>query len=127
MLDWRAGDRYGQVEAIWEANGAVRELCTVPDYDLASQFIDELIRDSADKTWPIVVRSLSRTLKRWCNEIIAWHELHVTNGSMESMNNLIKRVKRVAFGFRSFRNYRIRALLSAGKPNWSLLPTITRR
>jgi transposase len=26
------------------------------------------------------------------------------------MNNLIKRVKRVAFGFSNFRNYRIRAL-----------------
>ncbi len=29
------------------------------------------------------------------------------------MNNLAKRVKRVAFGFRSFRNYRVRALLLA--------------
>ena len=28
----------------------VRELYTVPDYDLAGQFIDELIRDMADKT-----------------------------------------------------------------------------
>jgi hypothetical protein len=42
-------------------------------------------------------------------------------------NNLIKRVKRVAFGFTSFRNYRIRSLLYAGRPNWDLLPTITPR
>ena len=41
------------------------------------------------------------------------------------MNNLIKRVKRVAFGFTSFRNYRIRSLLYAGRPNWSLLDTVT--
>ncbi len=41
------------------------------------------------------------------------------------MNNLIKRVKRVAFGFRKFRNYRVRALLYAGKPNWELLATVT--
>ena len=45
----------------------------------------------------------------------------------EAANNLIKRVKRVAFGFRRFRNYRIRALLYAGKPNWDLLTTITPR
>ena len=32
-------------------------------------------------------------------------------------NNLIKRIKRAAFGFRNFANYRIRALLYAGKPN----------
>ena len=123
----RAGDRYGQVEATWSAKEAVRELYTVPDYDLAAQFIDELIRDMADKTWPIEVRSLSRTLKRWRNEIIAWHKLHITNGPTEAMNNLAKRVKRVAFGFRSFRNYRIRTLLYAGKPNWDLLATITPR
>jgi transposase len=36
-------------------------------------------------------------------------------------------LKRVAFGFRSFRNYRVRSLLYAGKPNWDLLATITPR
>jgi hypothetical protein len=34
---------------------------------------------------------------------------------------LIKRVKRVAFGFTRFRNYRVRVLLYAGRPNWALL------
>lgn len=34
-------------------------------------------------------------------------------------------VKRVAFGMRRFRNYRIRALLYAGKPNWELLDALT--
>ena len=58
-------------------------------------------------------------------QIVAWHRLHVTNGSTESTNNLIKRVKRGAFGFTSFRNYRIRSLLYAGKPRWALLATIT--
>jgi hypothetical protein len=33
----------------------------------------------------------------------------------------------MAFGFTSFRNYRIRSLLYAGKPNWSLLESITPR
>ena len=42
-----------------------------------------------------------------------------------STNNLIKRVKRAAFGFTNFDNYRIRALLYAGKPNWALLETLT--
>jgi len=34
-------------------------------------------------------------------------------------------VKRVAFGMRNFAHYRIRSLLYAGKPNWTLLDTIT--
>lgn len=41
------------------------------------------------------------------------------------MNNLVKRVNSVAFGMRQFRNYRIRALLYADKPNWALLDGLT--
>ena len=33
----------------------------------------------------------------------------------------------VGFGFRNFRNYRIRALLYAGKPNWRVLGSIVVR
>jgi len=49
----------------------------------------------------------------------------VSNGPTEAVNNLIKRIKRIGFGFRNFTNYRIRALLYAGKPNWDLLPALT--
>ena len=54
-----------------------------------------------------------------------WHAARVTNAPTEAANNLIKRVKRSAFGFTNFDNYRIRALLYAGKPNWALLETLT--
>ncbi len=36
-----------------------------------------------------------------------------------------RRVTRVAFGFKRFAHYRIRALLYAGRPNWTLLDNIT--
>jgi transposase len=48
----------------------------------------------------------------------------VSNGPTEALNNLIKRIKRIGFGFRNFENYRIRALLYAGKPNWRVLRSI---
>ncbi len=51
----------------------------------------------------------------------------VCNGPTESLNNLIKRIKRIGFGFRNFANYRIRALLYAGKPNWRVLGSIVVR
>ena len=44
----RAGDRFGHVAATWTAKDALRELYTVPTYELAEQFIDELIRDMTD-------------------------------------------------------------------------------
>ncbi|MDH2902962.1 MAG: ISL3 family transposase [Actinomycetota bacterium] len=123
----RAGDPRGEVTACYNAKEAVRELYAVPDHQLAGVFIDELIRDMNNPSWPVEVRSLGRTLKRWRDQIIAWHQAHFSNGPTEGVNNLLKRVKRGAFGFRRFRNYRIRVLLYAGKPNWDLLTTITPR
>jgi hypothetical protein len=38
-----------------------------------------------------------------------------------SLNSIIKKVKRVGAGFRSFANYRLRILLAVGGCNWSLL------
>jgi len=55
--------------------------------------------------------------------------VHLTvwsNGPTESLNNLIKRIKRIGFGFRNFKNYRIRAPLYAGKPNWRVLGSVVR-
>jgi len=64
---------------------------------------------------------------RWRDHIVAWHTARVTNGPTEATNNLIKRIKRIGFGFRKFRHYRIRVLLYAGRPNWDLLATIKPR
>jgi len=113
------------VTTTWHAKEAVRELYTHTDPELADEWIDRLIIDMADSDNPIEVRSLSRTLKRWKTEICAWHRTGFTNGPTEAMNNLIKRVKRAAFGLTNFTHYRVRALLYAGKPNWDLLPTVT--
>jgi len=123
----RAGDPRGHVDMTRNAKEAIRELYTCPDPKLAGEWIDELIRDMAEPTFPPEVRSLGRTLSRWRHEIIAWHETRISNGPTEAANNLIKRVKRGAFGFTNFRHYRVRALLYAGKPNWDLLDSVIPR
>ena len=78
-----------------------------------------------DRSLPPEVNQLGRTIAKWATQITNWHLSRVTNGPTEALNNLIKRIKRAAFGFRNFANYRIRALLYAGKPDWDLLATIT--
>ncbi len=123
----RAGDPTGDVATCWQAKEAVRELYAHADPDLALAWVTELGRDLQDADYPIEARSLGRTLIRWKHQIAAWHQAHVSNGPTEAVNNLIKRVKRAAFGFTSFRNYRIRSLLYAGKPNWDLLAKVTPR
>ena len=111
----------------WHAKEVVRSIYDHTDADLAIEFVTQLGADLQDTSCPPEIRQLGRTITKWRSQIAAWHQAHVSNGPTEAANNLIKRVKRVAFGFTSFRNYRIRTLLYAGKPNWALLPTITPR
>ena len=54
--------------------------------------------------------------RAWWRENIAWHHAQVSKRTRESANNLIKRIKRFAFVFRSLRNFRTRILLYAGNP-----------
>jgi len=122
-----AGDPRGEVRMSWHAKETVRGLYAINDPDAAAAFLDELIENMTDSEMPVEVRSLAGTLRRWRQQIIAWHTARVSNGPTEALNNLIKRIKRVAFGMRRFRHYRIRALLYAGRPNWELLDTITPR
>ena len=117
----RVGDPRGDVMAAWRAKEAVRELYSHTNESLARSWIDELVISMSDEDYPPEVQSLGRTLLRWKEEIVAWHSAQVTNGPAEAMNNLIKRTKRVAFGFFNLRNYRVRALLYAGRVNWALL------
>lgn len=59
----------------------------------------------------------------------AWHRARFTNGPTEVLDNLddlVKRVERVALGITNWTNYRTRALLYAGRPDWSLLAIIPR-
>jgi len=122
-----AGDPRGEVRMAWHAKEVARSIYDHHDPDLALEFVDRLGHDLQDDSCPVEVRSLGRTLLRWKDQIAAWHRAHVSNGPTEAANNLIKRIKRIAFGFTRFRNYRIRVLLYAGRPNWDLLATVTPR
>jgi transposase len=125
LLD--AGDPRGEVRTAWHAKETVRGIYDIDDFDLAAEFVSRLGHDLQDDSCPPEVRQLGRTIVRWRHQIAAWHRSRVTNSPTEAINNLIKRVKRVAFGFRRFTHYRIRALLYAGQPNWDLLATVTPR
>jgi transposase len=125
LLD--AGDPRGEVRTAWHAKEIVRSIYELDDPALADTFVAQLAEDLQDPSCPPEVRSLGRTLRRWHGQIVAWHHARVTNGPTEAMNNLIKRIKRIGFGFRRFTNYRTRVLLYAGKPNWDLLEMITPR
>jgi Transposase len=74
---------------------------------------------------PPEVRSLGRTLTRWLEEITNSHKASVASGPTEAVNNPIKRIQPIGFGFRSFERYQSHALHRAtrlGPPRHGLTP-----
>lgn len=56
------------------------------------------------------IKSLRKTLMKWKDEILNYFATGITNGRTEGFNNLAKLLQKRAFGFRSFKNYRLRLL-----------------
>jgi transposase len=58
---------------------------------------------------------LARTVRALRAKILAWHVTDgYSNGPTEAVNLLIKKIKRIGHGFRTFANYRLRLLLHCG-------------
>jgi transposase len=117
-----AGDPRGEVRIAWHAKEVVREIYTIDDPELAAAFVARLGVDLQGRECPPEVRQLGRTIVRWSAQISAWHTARASNGPTEAANNLIKRIKRIGFGFTRFANYRIRVLLSPASPTGTYSP-----
>jgi transposase len=121
------GDPDAEVAIAYRVKERFRDFYRASNPDQARQLLEELQAHCVKRAMPPEVQRLGRTIERWFDKLCNYHLARVTNGPTESLNNLIKRIKRVGFGFRNFRNYRIRALLYAGKPNWRVLGSIVVR
>ena len=60
------------------------------------------------------LRTLRATLKKWRSAILNYWTSRQTNARVEGFNNKAKLVKRRAYGYISFRNYRLRLLNACG-------------
>ena len=118
------GDPSGEVAIAHRVKERVREFYGMPNIEDARSTLEELQTHCEKPSMPPELKSFAKTIKKWFDKICNFHISKVTNGPTEGLNNLIKRIKRIGFGFTNFRNYRIRALLYAGKPHWNVLGSI---
>ena len=121
------GDPGAEVAIAYRVKERLRDFYRTSDPDAAKAMLTELQAHCLKKAMPPEIQRLGRTIKAWFDKIANFHLARVSNGPTEALNNLIKRIKRIGFGFRNFENYRIRALLYAGKPNWRVLGSIVVR
>jgi transposase len=121
------GDPGAEVAIAYRIKERLRDFYGTFDPDAARQLLEELQGHCLKRAMPPEVQKLGRTISHWFDKLCNYHLARVSNGPTEALNNLIKRIKRIGFGFRNFENYRIRALLYAGKPNWRVLGSIVVR
>jgi transposase len=109
------GDPAGEVTQAWMAAHELRYLYRrgrdLPD---ARRRLHDVLARCVFSDVPELLR-LARTLDAWTEELLAYFTTGgVSNGPTEAINLLIKRIKRIGFGFRNFDNYRLRLLLHCG-------------
>jgi transposase len=121
------GDPNAEVSIAYRVKERLRDFYRTDNPDEARLVLKELTQHCVNPAMPPEIQKLGRTLRTWFAKICNYHLAKISNGPTEALNNLIKRIKRIGFGFTNFENYRIRALLYAGKPNWRVLGSIVVR
>lgn len=61
----------------------------------------------AEKSFP----KSTATIKRWLGEITGYFDNQTTSGVVEGINNRLKLIKRLGYGFRNFDNFALRCLI----------------
>lgn len=118
---WRDADPWHEVEAAWWGRELLRDVYAANDIHAATVALEAFFAWADQADVPELSR-LARTLKTWRAKVLAYHHRRLSNGRTEAMNLLIKKIKRVGFGFRNFDNYRTRLLLYCGL-RWNEPPT----
>jgi transposase len=121
------GDPGAEVAIAYRVKERLRDFYRATTPAEARRLLADLQRHCLKRVMPPEVQKLGRTIRSWFDKICNYHIAKVSNGPTEALNNLLKRIKRIGFGFRNFENYRIRALLYAGRPNWRVLGSIVVR
>ena len=81
----------------------LREFYRTFEFTEARAMLKELMDHCLRRTMPPEIQKLGRTIRTWFDKICNFHLARVSNGPTEAINNLIKRIKRVGFGFRTSR------------------------
>jgi transposase len=85
----------------------------VKSKDKAARFLDAWIL-KAERTGDKYLSKFITTLKNWRDQILNYFIERITNGFVEGLNNGLRTIMRMAFGYRNFINFRLRAVAQFG-------------
>jgi transposase len=107
LYEWL--DHHPKLRELYHYKEALHGLYRCRGYNRAKRAFVGLLDRMATSALP-EIKKLRRTLMKWKNEILNYFATGITNGRTEGFNNLAKLLQKRAFGFRSFKNYRLRLL-----------------
>lgn len=102
-------DEHPDLGELYRCKEALHRFYRTKGRDRAAQALTWLT-DQMAKSSLVEIRRLRRTLLSWRKEILAYFGTGLTNGRTEGFNNVATLVKKRAFGYRNFENYRLRLL-----------------
>lgn len=111
--------RLERLDALLEANQTLYEvyllkeelrwLWSHPDKERAERFLDQWLADAEEIDQPDLQR-FARTLDKHREQILAYYDEPITTGPLEGLNNKLKVLKRVAYGYRDTEFFQLRVL-----------------
>jgi transposase len=100
---------YPDLRELYEAKEALSAFYRVRSHRQAARILTGFTDRLASSAVP-ELKTFRATLMRWRLEVLAYFQTRATNGMTEGFNGKAKLVKRRAYGYRSFTNYRLRLL-----------------
>jgi transposase len=108
---WNYLEKYPELQELYRWKEILHKFYRTKGFNRAAAALTMITDRMAASQLP-EIKTLRRTLMKWRIEILAYFETGLTNGRTEGYNGIAKLVQKRAFGYKSFRNYRLR-LLSA--------------
>lgn len=106
-------DNHPKLKALYGAKEKLFSLYEIRNSNQAPAAYERILKEFNTSMFDELKR-FGRTFKRWEKEMLSYFRFRYTNGITEGFNNKLKLVKRMAYGYRSFNNFRLRALNACG-------------
>lgn len=109
---WEYLNQYPELKEVYAFKESLHSLYRIKGYDRASAAFKKLVDRMAYSELK-EIKTLRRTFLKWRQEILNYFRTGITNARTEGFNHVAKLLKRNGFGFKSFKNYRLRVLNAA--------------
>lgn len=106
---WKWLEKFPDLREIYEYKEAMHRFYRIKGHDKARKVLKHLLDKMGYSRLP-EIQTLRKTLMSWKEEILRYFATGLTNARVEGFNNRAKLIKRQAYGYRSFENYRLRLL-----------------